>query len=142
MDELLPETKTARTSYKYDPKYCEELIAHMKQGLSFQAFAGAIGVSYPTLFNWTKKHDEFNEAYQLAQGHCRLYWEKVGTKAVNGGIPFFNNPLWIFNMKNRFGWRDNLEITDGSTKTKKEPAKPGKKNSPYVFLEAKKKSDG
>lgn len=142
MDDLLPETKTARTSYKYDPKYCEMLITHMKEGYSFQAFAAIIGVSYPTLFNWTYKHDEFKEAYELAKGYNLHWWETIGIKAVQNQIPFFNAPTWIFNMKNRHGYRDNLEITDGTSKPKKEPPKPGKKNSPYVFLEAKKKSDG
>lgn len=131
----------SRSAYK--PKYCALLIEHMKQGLSFVSFGAVTNTTERTLFNWVHRHKDFKEAYEIGQTHCRLWWELVGTKAVTGGIPFFNNPLWIFNMKNRFGWRDSLEIKqkDDSEGNKKKKAKPGSKASPYIFLEEKKKSD-
>ena len=60
----------------YDPKYCEELIAHMKEGFSLEAFAGRIGVCEKTLYNWRDAHEEFLQAIKRGQPASRFAWEK------------------------------------------------------------------
>jgi hypothetical protein len=47
---------------KYDPKYCEALIADAREGLSLTAFAGGIGVARSTINEWIEHHPEFSEA--------------------------------------------------------------------------------
>ena len=43
---------------KYDSKYCDMLIEHMSEGLSFESFAGLIGTCKETIYEWTRKHPE------------------------------------------------------------------------------------
>ena len=94
---------------KYKPKYCEDLIAHMKQGLSFESFAAVIKVNQDTLHEWARRHKEFSEAKKIAFEENRLVWEKMGIAGMMGRTPGFNATVWIFNMKNRFKWVDRTE---------------------------------
>jgi transposase-like protein len=103
--------RTGRPS-KYKPEYCEQLIEHMEQGLSFEAFAGSIGVCKQTLYTWTEEHEEFLDAKKRATEKSRLFWEKMGIDNIinvsefKGDSTSLNSAVWVFNMKNRFGWRD------------------------------------
>lgn len=94
---------------KYRPEYCELLISHMESGLSFESFAGAIGVTKQIIYDWLERHPEFLDAKKIADPKCQLFYEKIGRSAMAGKIPNFNTAVWIFNMKNRFGWVDRLE---------------------------------
>ena len=97
---------------KYKKEYCDELIEHMSKGLSYEAFAGAIGVCKQTLYTWEKEHEDFVDAKRRAVEACRIFWEKLGIDHIlneteyQGGSKSLNASVWIFNMKNRFLWRD------------------------------------
>lgn len=93
----------------YDPKYCAMLVAHMAGGLSFPAFAGAIGVNVDTLYAWEKAHKEFSEAKREGLAANLIFWEKLGMTGIAGKIKNFSAPTYIFTMKNRHGWRDKIE---------------------------------
>lgn len=111
---------------KYDKNYCEMLITHMADGLSFESFGGVVSVNRDTLYAWEKAHPEFSDAKKSGSAKCQLYWEKVGRDGlyheviktddgttVNRSI---NSAIWIFNMKNRFKWRDRIEEVDPEDK--------------------------
>lgn len=78
----------------------------MKKGLSVESFAATIGVTKPTLYNWMKTHKEFKRAKEEGTELSRIFWEKMGIAGMSGQIKGFNAALWIFNMRNRFGWRN------------------------------------
>lgn len=96
---------------KYKKEFCEKLIDHMAKGLSFESFAGEIGVTFKTLFNWAARYPKFLQSKDLGTAKSIKWWETVGNAAAQGSIPNFKGTSWVFNMKNRFGWRNNLEIT-------------------------------
>ena len=97
---------------KYDQKYCDELISHMEKGKSFESFAGTIRVNRATIFRWKKNYEEFREAYEV--GFCLSLnkWEDIGLAGLymGGKDNPFNSTVWVFNMKNRFGWTDKKEV--------------------------------
>ncbi len=112
---------------KYDPKYCEELIEFMGDPLSpcsFESFAGKIGVSKDSIYEWAKVHKEFSDAKKIADAKGKWVREdkynllQVGlmrdpsnpTKIVQAKT--VNQAMVIFGMKNQSGWRDRLEISD------------------------------
>lgn len=83
----------------------------MSQGLSFESFAGTIDVCEDTLFEWLKVHSEFSESKKIGHPKSRLKWENYGIAGLFcSKDEKFNATVWIFNMKNRFGWRDVQEI--------------------------------
>ena len=109
---------------KYRDEYCDMLIAHMEQGLSFESFAGVISVNQDTLHEWAKVNPIFSEAKKMAFSKCLLWWEKAGRLGLfagsgkdkkNGNI---NPAIWIFNMKNRFKWSDRVEVSGGDDDAK------------------------
>lgn len=109
------------TSYK--PEYCEMLIKHMSQGLSFESFGAVIGVHRATVFDWAKdgnelKYPGFSDAKKIAQDKCRLFWEKIGIGLATGReeLKGGNPAIWIYNMKCRFPdrWKQRQELSVSS----------------------------
>ena len=97
---------------KYKPEYCDMLIAHMSQGLSFESFAGVVKCDKVTIYNWTRISKDFLNAKTRGTEECRLFWEKLGVMGAAGKVRNFNPAAWIFNMKNRFKseWRERQEV--------------------------------
>lgn len=101
---------------KFKPEYCEMLIKHMgTDGLSYETFAVVIGVNVDTLYHWETTRPGFSEAKKRAFSQNKLFWEKMGIAGMVGKVPGFNATLWIFNMKNRHGWRDRIETENKTT---------------------------
>jgi len=94
---------------KYKPEYCDTVIEVMEKGFSKEAVAGHIGISKDTLYKWIKKHEEFSDSIKRGVEISRVFWEELGIEMVTAGQG--NAASWIFNMKNRFGWKDKKEIT-------------------------------
>lgn len=105
---------------KYKPEYCQKLIEHCSEGLSFESFAGLLKINIDSIHEWSKKHPEFSDAKRIASNISRLWWERQGidglwevTEYDDRGKPLktkkLNSTVWVFNMKNRFGWRDVTE---------------------------------
>ena len=40
----------------YRPEFCQQLVAHMCAGLSFESFAGVLGVGQEVLARWLLEH--------------------------------------------------------------------------------------
>lgn len=98
---------------KYREEFPDMLYEHMKAGLSLESFGGKIGVSEETIHQWKNKqsryfHKKFSEAYKKGLTASLLHWEEMGHDMVLAGQG--NATTWIFNMKNRFGWKDKKEI--------------------------------
>lgn len=96
-----------RSNSKYKEEYCEKIIDYMATGKSKEAFCGEIGIHRDTLYEWIKKHEDFKEACKYAEAKCQNFWEELGVQMAIHGQG--NATAWIFNMKNRFGWRDKTE---------------------------------
>jgi DNA-binding XRE family transcriptional regulator len=117
---LLIDMSDAGRPTKYKEEYCDELISHMERGLSYESFAGYIGVSKQTIYDWEKANPEFLDAKKIAFEKCRLFWEELGidniisqsssSKDFGSESKSLNSTVWIFNMKNRFPeeWRDKV----------------------------------
>jgi hypothetical protein len=108
----------------YRPEYCELLINHLAEGLSFESFAAVVDTCKQTIYTWLEKFPEFSAARANGNEKSRLYWERLGrdhilnSSIVGVASKSLNATVWIFNMKNRFPdeWRDKKEIT-GDIKT-------------------------
>lgn len=92
---------------KYDSQCCELVIKLMSEGYSKQAVAGELGISRDTIYEWCRSHKEFSDTIKIGEAKSLLYWEKIGIDGMKGKIEGFQPSVWIFIMKNRFGWRDN-----------------------------------
>ena len=57
--------------------------------------------------------DEFRETEKQRKALCEVWWERQGRKMATGDQG--NATVWIFNMKNRFGWRDKIDVDNTSS---------------------------
>lgn len=110
-EKKLKQKKPIGRPTNYRPEYCQMLIRHMSEGLSFESFAAITDQCRETLYDWIQKYPDFLHAKKKGVERCQLFWEKLGRAGAAGKVPYFNNATWIFNMKNRFGWRDVQDIT-------------------------------
>lgn len=109
---LIPSAKGLNISKEivFEERYCDELIEFADTGLSFNAFAGHIGVGKSTLYNWILRYPEFRKAKEIFTARSQFWWEETGIKGMKNEIPYFNAAIWCFNMKNRFFWRDKIQF--------------------------------
>lgn len=94
----------------YKPEYCEKLIEHMSQGMSFHSFAADCDVSAQCLYDWVMRYDDFAKAKAIAEVKCLRFWEKLNIAGAAGKVKNFNAATTIYNMKVRFrkyGWYEN-----------------------------------
>lgn len=105
---------------KYDPAYCDQVVAHAQDGASLTSFAAEIDVARSTINEWMGEHPEFSEACARAKARAASWWESRGRSiAKDGGGPGAATMV-MFGMKNMGGedWKDASQIdhrsTDGS----------------------------
>jgi hypothetical protein len=96
---------------KYNKKFCITAFNFLKKGFSKEALAGKIGISKKTLYSWEDSFPEFLNAIKRGEVASQLFWEKMGIQGARGEIKNFNSVAWLFNMKNRFSWKDKIDHT-------------------------------
>lgn len=112
---------TKYSDIEYDPKFCERYIRYSSKGLSRYEITKEFGIYMDILKAWEATYPEFAEAVARGKDACRAWWEKIGRQFVKNrknsrGI---NTVLWIFNMKNRFDWRDKRDVNQQESKESK-----------------------
>jgi hypothetical protein len=85
---------------KYDPRYCDDIVAYCRQGYSITAFAGHIGVARSTIQEWAGVHEEFSVAVKRAKAASSLWWEERGRRVAERGGGNGAATMIIFNLKN------------------------------------------
>lgn len=94
----------------YKPEYCQKLLEHMSKGLSFESFAGLIGVHKGTLYDWCEAHEEFGEAKEMAWSKYRLFMEIQAVEGLwSSKEKSFNTALYTLHMVNYFGLKSKAE---------------------------------
>ncbi len=102
----------------YREEFCDELIEHMTQGLSFESFAGRIGTCRSILYDWVRDYPEFSDAKKKGTDAGLLCWELKGLNALNDKT--FRDSVYIFTMKARFKWADQLVLKDEVEESERE----------------------
>jgi hypothetical protein len=88
----------------FKKKYVKEALAVMKEGGSLAAVAARLNVCRATLYNWQKKHPEFDQAIQLGGDLALAFWEDVLSQQVLGNTRGSVTGA-LFILKNRW-WND------------------------------------
>lgn len=123
---------------KYKQEYCKMLVDHLRVGDSYETFPATIYEKYgyeaavhvDTLYEWEKVHPEFSEAKKIGWALGRKFWEQLGKTGSAGRLErtskeiihpdgkverekaqaTFGQSAWIFTMKNRFNYRDRVDL--------------------------------
>lgn len=89
-------------------KIFKELCDHVSKGYSVESFGPLSVVSirkYLNLFKEEFVQEELDNA--LRQG--RDWWEGIGRRQAAGDC-LGNSRTWFYNMANRYGWREKIEV--------------------------------
>ena len=94
---------------KYDPAFCDAVIAMGKQGYSKAMMADELDVVRQTLDNWAGEHPAFLDALTRAREAALAWWEKQGLAGVWSRD--FNAAAYKLQVTNRFpdDWRDKQD---------------------------------
>lgn len=89
-------------------KVFKELLAHIEAGYSLDSFPCLSANSVRGYFE--RYPDEFvREEYEASLRKGRVFWEDIGKRQANGQC-LGNSRTWFYNMANRFGWREKIEV--------------------------------
>jgi hypothetical protein len=95
---------------KYKPEICKQLPELFEDGASIAEVCVELGITKSTFYEWGKKYREFSDAIKRGLVLSEAWWSRFGQQGAMGKVSI-NPAMWIFNMKNRFGWADKQEIT-------------------------------
>ena len=96
------------TPYKYKKQFAEDLPKMFRNGESVAEVCVQLGVSRDSFYYWVNNYPEFKEAYDLGKLHSEAWWSKLGRAGALGERKI-QPAVWVFTMKNKFGWRDQPE---------------------------------
>jgi len=107
-----PQSRGGGRPSKYDPAFCDQVVELMKEGLSFAAVAGALGVSRDTIYEWAEAHPEFSDTKKIGKAVSQLFWERQLIAIARGLVVGSPTTAVIFGLKNRadLDWRDKTEV--------------------------------
>ena len=99
----------AAADQSYRRGLCAELCRHLASGYSVKSFCGTtpghisrLRAEYPDDF----PEDEIELAIACGQDS----WEKIGRRQAEGSC-LGNSKSWIYNMSNRYGWRERTDVS-------------------------------
>lgn len=94
---------------KYKEEFCEQLPDMFANGESVEEVCQELKISKRAFYDWVERYPEFAEAYELGKQASHAWWIKLGRAGATGKVQV-QPTIWIFNMKNRLGWKDRVEI--------------------------------
>ena len=101
---------------------CDKIVALGKKGKSKTQMAAHLNIARSTFDRYIEEHEEFREAYELADTHSQALWEQLGMGGLAKGH-LFNDRAWQFQVRNRWPasyrqragvrrWRDHQHQAD------------------------------
>jgi len=93
---------------KYKEEFADQLPTMFANGESVAEVCQVLGVTRRAFYDWVDKYPEFAAAYEEGKGASEAWWTKLGRAGATGKVGI-QPTVWIFNMKNRFDWRDKTD---------------------------------
>jgi hypothetical protein len=86
----------------------KDLCAHVARGYSLDCFPSLSIVSI-RLYLKTYPEEFIQEELDNSLREGKIYWEDIGSRQANGNC-LGNSRTWFYNMANRYGWKERLDI--------------------------------
>jgi len=92
----------------YKAPYADDVVEHLALGYTLASWAGSIGVSRDTVYEWANVHPEFSDAIKKGRAKGQALWERRLAKQAIEGTG--NTAAIIFAMKNLYqdDWADKI----------------------------------
>ena len=96
---------------KYNVDMCERIQEWYKDGQSDAEIANQLDICKDTYYEWIKRYPEFAEAVKRGKTASESWWQILGKQLGNGSVKG-SDKVWLIMMKNRFQFRDTIELED------------------------------
>lgn len=83
----------------------EIVLSKSAEGHSNVEIFAALGLGRTTHAIFMSENEEYSETFDFGNVLCESWWVGMGRNNI-GNSRNFNTGVWVFNLKNRFGWRD------------------------------------
>lgn len=106
-DDLVPQSLKWPTPEQRRSVF-EHLCEHLRDGLSLRSWP--LG-STRTIDYYLERFPEDwpREAFEMAWRQGKQAWEAIGKAGIAGAGDRFAQAAWIFTMRHRYGWRDDVQ---------------------------------
>ena len=106
--------KRPRTNIRDLPDGWENIMREAAQeGASDVEVRCLLGIGESGWYTLIEDDEQFCRTVKECKALCQVWWERTGRKMTMGADG--NATVWIFNMKNRFGWKDKSETEHTGT---------------------------
>ena len=93
---------------KLDKDWEEKITDLAAEGASDVELRLVLDISDDLWYRWIDEEPDFSRTVKRCKALCQVWWERQGRK-MSSGESDGNATTWIFNTKNRFGWKDKTE---------------------------------
>lgn len=107
-DTILERERKIAASSSERRKIFKELLRHIESGFSLESFGPLSDVSIKKYLK-TYPEDFIEEELEEAMRKGRSGWEMIGKKQATGEC-LGNSRSWYYNMANRYGWREKVDL--------------------------------
>jgi len=107
MSKQLPQNPSKITD---DWCYLESLnlADKFRNGESVAEVCLELGICRDSFYKACERSPAFKQAYEVGKQYSEAWWIKLGRVGAAGKVSI-QPATWVFNMKNRFNWKDKLE---------------------------------
>lgn len=88
--------------------WARELINFYSEGYSDAEVASEMKITVKEYYRQIEENPVFAKLVEFGRTLSLAWWEGQARKNLNNKQ--FNTPLWVFNMKNKYGWVDKTEV--------------------------------
>lgn len=88
--------------------WATKLIELYSQGYSDAEVAAEMKITIKEYYKQISENPTFSKLVEFGRTLSMAWWEGQARKNLSNKS--FNTPLWVFNMKNKFGWADRTEV--------------------------------
>ena len=87
----------------------KEIINYYSEGYSDAEVAAAMKITVREYFTQINENAVFAKLVEYGRTLSLAWWESQARLNINNKQ--FNTPLWVFTMKNKYGWADKVETS-------------------------------
>lgn len=100
------------TEMQQTHSWAKEIVEFYKQGYSDAEVAASMNITMRQFNSMLADNPTFNKLVEFGRTLSLAWWESQSRKNI--GNKSFNTPLWVFTMKNKYGWADKIETTNAN----------------------------
>lgn len=90
--------------------WSERILDLYREGYADVEVAAELKLPVREFYEQTRKNAAFGRLVDYGRTLSEAYWVSQGRKSLKDKT--FNASVWVFNMKNRFGWAEKSEQVD------------------------------